>query len=152
MKLTPIASLVACTLLGILLANSTYAQTKIDWKTLSKIGWKNEFNEALGYEVAIPVFDKAAEALNGKEVTITGYVLPVDTDGGQYIILSANPYASCFFCGGAGPETVMEIYLQKKQTFPADAKAVFKGKLKLNYDDAYHLIYMLENAQLVSLE
>jgi hypothetical protein len=88
--------------------------------------------------------------LDGKEVIIKGFILPVDTDG-DYMVLSALPMSQCFFCGGAGPETVMEVALSKNKNL-LNKEVTLKGKLKLNKDDFLKLIYKLENVELVSVQ
>ena len=51
-----------------------------------------------------------------------------------------------FFCGGAGPETVMEIYAKTPIKFTSEAVTI-RGKLELNSDDVNRLIYSLTNAE-----
>ena len=96
----------------------------------------------------IPTFGDNLHALEGKEVLIKGFVIPLDVSLNLYV-LSANPYASCFFCGGAGPETVMDIVFAEKQKFRTDEYVTLKGRLKLNADDVYKLNYILEDAEIV---
>ena len=82
-----------------------------------------------------------------KVVEIKGYIIP--TDGYKShteFILSAFPYNMCFFCGGAGPETVMEIYAKTPIKFTSEAVTI-RGKLELNSDDVNRLIYSLTNAE-----
>jgi len=66
----------------------------------------------------------------------------------SFVILSQNPYASCFFCGQSGPETVMEIEVDPsdKTKYELDERATFKGILTFNADDVNHLTYILKNA------
>ena len=102
----------------VLFSSSLHAHDgKAIWKTLTKIGWKNEFNEYIGTEIQLPIFSDEVNALNGKEIIIQGFILPLDLTDGNYLILSAFPYASCFFCGNAGPETVMEVYMKKPKLY-----------------------------------
>ena len=142
----------ACLLFVFCVCNVYGQSGKETWKTLTKIGWKTAFNEYIGTEIQLPIFSDEVNALNGKEITIQGYILPLDLSEGNYLILSAFPYASCFFCGNAGPETVMEVYMKKPQLYAADEKVTFKGKLKLNQEDGMHLIYMLEEAEPVEVD
>ncbi len=140
-------------ILSFFFAIDAYSQQNSDiWKTLTKIGWKKEFNEYVGTEMEMPLFSEEVKALNGEEVIIEGFVLPLDLSQGDYLILSMFPYASCFFCGNAGPETVMEVYMKEPKPYAADEKVTFKGKLKLNYDDAMHLVYMLQDAEPIKVE
>ncbi|WP_200942790.1 hypothetical protein [Dyadobacter sp. Leaf189] len=59
--------------------------------------------------------------------------------------------ASCFFCGGAGPESIIELqFKNKKQKFKTDAVKFVKGKLLLNPTDVEHLNYILTEAEVVN--
>ena len=48
--------------------------------------------------------------------------------------LSAFPFSSCFFCGAAGPESVLELDLKHQQEYLTDEVITFKGVLELNSD------------------
>jgi hypothetical protein len=128
---------------------SSLAQTD-PWKVLGRLSWQNEFDETLGIDIQLPKFGEDIKALEGKTIKIKGYIIPVDTEG-DYQVLSAFPYANCFFCGGAGPETVMEIDL-KKDSDLINKYVEVEGKLSLNADDAYRLIYNLKDVKLLSVE
>ena len=93
-----------------------------------------------------PSFSETVKAMEGKEVKIKGYVLPMDVSGEQYV-LSAFPFASCFFCGGAGQESVIELRLEDfDRKFETDEYLEFQGILKLN-DAELELNYILDKAQ-----
>ncbi|MDZ7879063.1 MAG: hypothetical protein U5L45_15380 [Saprospiraceae bacterium] len=117
------------------------------WKTLSKITFKKEYDEVLGLKIDVPVFGKEVKALEGKEVTIKGYIIPTDGYKNQSaFVFSAFPYNMCFFCGGAGPETVIEV--NSKQPIIYTSEPIYlKGILVLNGADVNRLIYSLEKAQ-----
>ncbi|MCB9290855.1 MAG: DUF3299 domain-containing protein [Lewinellaceae bacterium] len=124
------------------------AQDKM-WKTLSKITFKKEYNEMMGFKVDVPVFSDEVKALEGKEVTIRGYIIPVEGyKGHKEFIFSAYPYNMCFFCGGAGPETVMEVYADEAIEYTAEPITI-RGKLELNSDDINRLIYAMRGAEKV---
>lgn len=113
------------------------------WKTLSKITYKKEYNEMMGFKVDVPVFSESVQALEGQEVTIKGYIIPVEGyRSHKEFIFSAYPYNLCFFCGGAGPETVMEVYANDPIPYTAEPITI-KGTLELNADDINRLIYAL---------
>lgn len=119
------------------------------WKTLSRITYKKEYDELMGFKIDKPVFGDKVKALEGKEVIIKGYIIPVEGyKSHKEFILSAFPYNMCFFCGGAGPETVMEVMASEPVKFQADA-IYLKGILKLNPDDINRLMYFLEDAVLI---
>jgi hypothetical protein len=117
------------------------------WKTLSKITFKKEYDEVLGLKIDVPVFGKEVKALEGKEVTVKGYIIPTDGYKSQTaFVFSAFPYNMCFFCGGAGPETVIEVNTKQPVTYTSEP-IYLKGILKLNGADVNRLIYSLEKAE-----
>ena len=119
------------------------------WKTLAKITFKKEYDELMGFKIDVPVFSKEIKALEGKEVTIKGYIIPVEGyKSHKEFIFSAFPYNMCFFCGGAGPETVMEVFASEEIEYSAEAVTI-KGKLELNADDINRLMYGLTEVTLV---
>lgn len=119
------------------------------WKTLSKITYKKEYSEIMGFKVDVPVFSEDVKRLEGKEVTVRGYIIPVEGyKSHSEFVFSAFPYSMCFFCGGAGPETVMEVYAKKPVEYTAQS-ITLKGKLMLNDHDINRLIYSMTDVVLV---
>lgn len=123
----------------------------LSWKTLAQVIFEWEFSGELEAEVPVPNFSKTVQALEGQPVQIKGYVIPMGDPDAPFTILSANPYKQCFFCGGAGPETVMDILLKdgEKRHFDMDETTAFRGRLRLNSDDFDYLNYILEDAEVV---
>ncbi|HMN91359.1 MAG TPA: hypothetical protein PKE68_15155, partial [Saprospiraceae bacterium] len=78
-------------------------------------------------------------------------VIPVDETGDeQLLVLSAYPYSNCFFCGAAGPESVMEIRLKAtSKRFRMDTETAFAGTFLLNDTDINSLNYILADAEWV---
>lgn len=129
--------------------NAQSASTENLWKTLSKITYKKEYDEFLGFKIDRPVFSEEIKALDGKEVTVKGFIIPVEGyKGHKEFILSAFPYSMCFFCGGAGPESVMEVQAIEAINYVAES-IVLKGKLHLNSEDVNKLMFSLSEARLV---
>ena len=119
------------------------------WSTLGKITYTKEYDEDLGFKVDIPVFSPEVQDLDGQEILVKGYIIPVEGyKNHKEFVFSAFPYNMCFFCGGAGPETVMEIYADEAVKYTSDP-VVLKGKLELNASDFNRLIYALNDATLV---
>jgi hypothetical protein len=116
------------------------------WQTLFKVTWQKKYSPELKTKVDFPKFSPEVKALDGKEIVISGYVLPTDLYEGNFVVLSAYPMAQCFFCGGAGPESVIEVYTRNKRRSFATERVTFKGKLELNDNDYSHLIYKLNDA------
>ena len=119
------------------------------WKTLAKITFKKEYDEIMGFKVDKPVFSKEVIALEDKEIEIKGCIIPVEGyKSHKEFVFSAYPYNMCFFCGGAGPETVMEVLAKEPVKYTAEA-VTLTGTLKTNSDDINRLIYALEDAVLI---
>ena len=134
-------------------AQETAAATNPNlWKTLSKITFKKEYDEMLGFKVDVPVFSQDIKKLEGKEVTIKGYIIPIEGyKSHQEFIFSAFPYNMCFFCGGAGPETVMEVFANEPIEYTAEP-VMIRGKLALNATDVNRLMYSLSEVEKVEAE
>ncbi|GLR18087.1 hypothetical protein [Portibacter lacus] len=126
------------------------AQTEANtWKTLGKITYKKEYDELMGFKVDVPVFSDDIKEMEGKEIKIKGYIIPVEGyKSHKEFIFSAYPYAMCFFCGGAGPETVMEVSAVEAVKYTAEQIEI-QGKLQLNDSDVNRLMYILTDVKLV---
>jgi len=122
------------------------------WEIFEDTRFKWEFDEDLGLEVEIPIFDDNIVKLGGQEVTLTGHYLPLELEGNR-IILSKFPYAQCFFCGGGvGQESVAEVEFGAVQRpFRMDELITVKGRLKLNVRDYEHLVFILTDAKVIQL-
>lgn len=121
-----------------------------NWKLLTDVEILTRMDEEQGYEISYPKFGDSVLKLDDQSITLKGYMIPLDDMiGQQYFVLSALPYNICFFCGGAGPETVAEVKTKSEVRFTDDAVTV-QGTLKLNPDDPDHLMYVLEDAEIIN--
>ena len=121
----------------------------INWKKLSDVEFTRKLNKEVSMYFLYPTFGPSVKALQGKEIQIKGYIIPVDENENIYVV-SAQPMAMCFFCGGSGPESIMELqFKNKKQRFKTDEVRTVKGILQLNPYDIEHLNYILKNAEVV---
>jgi len=119
------------------------------WKTLAKITYKKEYNEIMGFKVDVPVFSQDVMDLEGQVIEVKGYIIPVEGYKSHHeFIFSAFPYNMCFFCGGAGPETVMEVEAIDPVKFTSKAIRL-RGKMKLNSDDINNLMFKIVDAQMI---
>ncbi len=129
-------------------ASLVAAQNNV-WRTLSKITYKKEYDESMGFKVDVPVFSQDVQALDGKEVVVKGYIIPLEDYGGQSnFVFSAFPYSSCFFCGAAGPETVMQVKASAPIEYTSE-QITLRGVLSLNNTDRNELMYAISSAVLV---
>lgn len=130
-------------------ASSTFAQEDSVWKKLAKITYKQEYNELFGFKVDIPVFSDQIKTMEGQEIEVKGYIIPIEGyKSHKEFMFSAFPYNMCFFCGGAGPETVMEVTASEPIEYSAEQIRI-KGKLVLNDDDINRMMYILEDVVLI---
>lgn len=122
---------------------------KVTWDDLKDVTFKKKWYAEEQVYMLYPSFGQKISKFDGKDIVIKGYVIPVDYEGNLYV-LSAFPYSMCFFCGGAGPESVMSLKFKKtNKRFKTDEVHTFKGKLKLNANDIYELNYILNDAEIV---
>ncbi|MDP5169663.1 MAG: DUF3299 domain-containing protein [Bacteroidia bacterium] len=124
--------------------------SRLTWEDLKDVVFEEKFYDELDQLLLFPVFGEKIKARAGSTVMISGYVIPVDPGDentpGRYV-LSANPFSACFFCGNAGPESVVELELaDPDQMFANDEFRSFTGKLQLNDEDVDKLNYLLVDA------
>jgi len=120
---------------------------ELTWQVLSDVEFKDVYLEELDAYYWMPKFGPQVIAAEGKDFFITGYMIPVDVDEDFYV-LSRYPFANCFFCGGAGPESVIDLRFPGKseRAYQTDERLTFRGTLRLNADDVYQMNYILDGA------
>ena len=120
---------------------------ELTWRTLEDVEFKDVYVEELDAYYWKPTFNSGVTNLEGKDVYITGYMIPVDLDEDFYV-LSRYPFANCFFCGGAGPESVIDLRFpgKSKRVYQTDERLTFQGTFRLNADDVYQMNYILDSA------
>ncbi len=65
-------------------------------------------------------------------------------------MLSKYPQSTCFFCGKAGPETAMQVFMKdNKKIKISERKIKVSGTLIINPKDVNSLLYTLENATII---
>jgi hypothetical protein len=121
------------------------------WHEFAKTKFEPKYYESSGEYLFYPNFTSELKALVGKEITVEGYYVPFAPEDGDYIILSKFPMSQCFFCGGGGPESVVEVNFSKDPgKFQVDDLITVKGKLKLNTDNQEHVNFILTDAVLIT--
>lgn len=120
----------------------------ISWKSLSETSFSEYFNETKNIWTLEGLFPMSIRELNGSDVKITGYVIPLDIKERSYV-LSAYPYSSCYFCGGAGPESIVNLQLNDlKDYIETDAIKTFSGVLVLQSRPKNGFYFTLINARI----
>jgi hypothetical protein len=121
---------------------------KLTWKTMQSIKYEKKYYKEIEGEMLAPLFTDELKQLDGKMVEVEGYIVPID-EKWRYLALSANPYAACFFCGKAGPASVMTVKFKgkSKKRYNTDDYKRFKGRLRLNYNNVDEFYFVLENSE-----
>jgi hypothetical protein len=128
-------------------ASPAFSQTKINWKTFGDVDWTDKYSEEEDVYYYYPNFGPSVKELEGTEVVLKGFMLILGTEEKIYI-LSRYPYASCFFCGAAGPDSIVQLKLKPGHPkFKIDQRVSIKGKLKLNRDDFDQCNFILTDAE-----
>jgi hypothetical protein len=123
------------------------AQETDAWKILSEVRFETKSTGEDGYEMDVPRFSDRLKSYNGKKIILKGYLIPLSEMGGkQAYMLSSLPFNSCYFCGGAGPETVIEIDTKQIISFTTN-QIIMEGVFVLNEKDLDHHMYILKQAK-----
>lgn len=131
-------------LLCLLALGQLPAQQSITWDQLADVRFERPAGENDPL-YGLPVFGEQVQALAGQQVRLTGYMLPLTVENKRYI-LSRYPYTACFFCGGAGKETIVELELAQPETFDIDTRTTVCGVLRL-ISDPLQPAYRIEAAR-----
>jgi len=119
------------------------------WQILAEVGFQSKKDKS-GHIVETPVFSKNLKSWNGRKVRLKGYVIPVSEIGDQdKFMFSSLPFNVSYFCGAAGPETVIEVESTEKIRFSTKSMWI-EGVLYLNEKDPDHHMYMLKSARSVA--
>lgn len=103
----------------------------LDWSLLDKVKFIPGWDKIHKAKVRIPVFPDTLARLDGKQVEITGFYIPMELNSTR-CALSGNPTSSCFFCGKASVSTVMIVdFTHKVPNFASDDLITVRGKLKV---------------------
>lgn len=138
-------------ILALFCFSTAFAQSgSVDgWPLFARVKFTSKLFKKLNEYYLAPFFDQRITAWEGSEITLKGHYIPFDGPKDQ-IIISKSPLASCFFCGGAGPESVAEAILKSKAPkLKSDQTITVKGKLKLNDKDLNHMNFILVDAEII---
>lgn len=89
------------------------------------------------------------KALVGKEVTITGFVLPVEaTESFTHFIISKRT-PTCAFCPPGEPNEIADVWLEKPMKWDQDAVTV-TGIFELMNNDELGMFFKISKAKVVA--
>lgn len=123
----------------------------VTWNDLADVKFNPKLNKDIGEYFLYPTFGKKVQALENKQIEIKGYMIPISVEE-NILIISQKPMASCFFCGGSGPESAIQVKMKKPIKFKTDQIATIRGTFRLNADNIEELNYILEQAEVVSVQ
>jgi len=144
---------------GFLLVHSTALESKkftasetivtspdtLSWKLLGLIKFVKKPHKDYG-EVNFPQVNPKLKSLHKKKVVMTGFIVPIDNTN---YALSKNVFASCFFCGKAGPETIMGLKFKNPKKLRTDQYLTIEGTLRVNEANVDDWIYNIDDAVIV---
>ena len=114
----------------------------VPWKTLEEV------EEITVGEDTKPRFNAAIKALDGRNVRLQGFMLPLEqTEKQSHFLLSAYP-PHCSFCLPGGPNTMVEVKSTKPVSFTFEP-ITLSGRFALMEGDASGLFYRLDGAAVV---
>ncbi len=118
----------------------------LSWKLLGEIKFLKKKHATYG-EVDFPLVNTKLKKLQKKSIVMSGFIVPIDN---KNYALSKNVFASCFFCGKSGPETIMGIKFKgATPKLKTDTYLTLKGTFRYNENDVEDWIYHIENAEIV---
>jgi hypothetical protein len=118
------------------------------WSTLAEVSFEKS-KDANGYEIEKPLFSRHLKSYNGQKIKLKGYIIPLnEVNNAGTSMFSALPFNVCYFCGAAGPETVVELRATQNIKFTSKPMTI-EGILELNEKDPNHHIYIVKSATVI---
>jgi len=124
------------------------------WNTLSMVTFQRTFDEEFGMDVEKPIISPLVQALDGKEIEVEGYIIPLTGKIKQsHFMISKFTQNMCFFCGKAGPETAAQVFTKDAKKIPfTDNKVRVRGILRVNATDVTSLLYTIEDGVMIDID
>jgi hypothetical protein len=127
---------------------TSVAGDTLNWKLLGQIKYLKKSSSDYPEGVMYPVINTTLKTKQTKTIYMSGFIVPIDN---KSYALSKNVFASCFFCGQAGPETIMGIKFKNPGTkLKTDQYVTLQGTFRYNDSDVEDWIYHIENAVVVN--
>lgn len=119
----------------------------LTWRLLGIIKYVKKPDKDYPDGVMFPIVNSELKAKNKKKIVMSGFIVPIDNVS---YALSKNVFASCFFCGKAGPETIMGIKFRgSTPRLKTDQYVTLEGNFRYNDNDVNDWIYHIEDAVIV---
>lgn len=125
------------------MAVSSIVNDTLTWKALGEVKFSKGTHPDYG-EVMFPKVSARIKSLHKKKITVSGFIVPIDNEN---YALSKNVFANCFFCGQAGPETIMGVSFKDfKGRIKTDTYVTLTGYLRVNENNVDDWIYNLDSS------
>lgn len=126
--------------------NSIVNPDTLTWKLLGEIKFLKKQDKSYG-EVLFPIINTKLKQTQKKRIVMSGFIVPIDN---KSYALSKNVFASCFFCGKSGPETIMGIKFRGgNPKLRTDQYVTIEGTFRYNDNNVDDWIYHIEDAVIV---
>jgi hypothetical protein len=120
------------------------AQTAVSWDTLAKVRVVQQDGRRG------PEFDPEVRRLAGQQVTVRGFMLPLEQGAQQQnFLLTVVPMQDCFYCLQHGPGSMLEVRAARPAAYTY-ARVAVTGRLELVMDDPLGMYYRLVDARVTS--
>lgn len=118
----------------------------LSWKLLGDIKYVKKQHKTYG-EVMFPQVNAKLKLTNKKRIVMSGFIIPIDN---KSYALSKNVFASCFFCGKSGPETIMGLKFKgDTPKLKTDQYVTVEGDFRYNDTDVEDWVYHVDNVVIV---
>jgi hypothetical protein len=114
------------------------------WQTLGKTKIIVSPKEGY-YSAKIPA---EVKALSGKQVTIKGFILPLESNEKFKHFLISKRTPTCPFCPPGEPNEIMDVWMQQPIGYTEDMVTV-KGTFELMNDKEMGLFFKLKDAKII---
>lgn len=122
----------------------------IDWKLLGKtkvIDVKCKDENGIDLEYYKPEFTPEVKALEGKDITVKGFIFPLSEDENQTFFLFGPFPISCPYHYHVGPSLVIEVHAEKNPVKFSYDPIILHGRLELvAKDEDNSTFYRLQDA------
>jgi tetratricopeptide (TPR) repeat protein len=120
----------------------------IDPKGINSLPWSVVMDTTLDRQYH-PTFPRYLKDLDGKKVTLTGYLHPLGEGAESAAFLLVEYPIGCWYCEQPEPTGIVLIELFEGKTHPYTRSQVrVRGKLILNASDPENFLYTIRNAEI----
>ncbi|MDX2061463.1 MAG: hypothetical protein SFY70_00215 [Bacteroidia bacterium] len=123
-----------------------YATDWPGWDLLLQVRFETRLYK--GERMYWPVLSDKIKAAHNKPLRLKGYLIPMQAGQTHLTFyLSLKPESECFFCGGGGPESIVEVTATQPVPY-SYTPIMLVGTLVVNDSDPNQMLYRLIGAKL----